>query len=216
MLERQNYDVVLMDCQMPLMDGYQATARIRARESGPGRLPVIALTANAMDSDRIQCMAAGMDDFLAKPYSMLQLENVLKHWLVQGTAPSANDSRRAVETPDAIEAKQLDRLRELDPSGSLGLAKRIIRVYLDSSDKGISRIEQAIEQGDGEALRSVAHSLKSSSANVGAATLSGLFRQLEELGKNARLDEARPVYASMWQEYCRATNALQALLEEGA
>jgi PAS domain S-box-containing protein len=215
MLERQNYDVVLMDCQMPLMDGYQATARIRARESGPGRLPVIALTANAMDSDRIQCMAAGMDDFLAKPYSMLQLENVLKHWLVQGTAPSANDSRRAVETPDAIEAKQLDRLRELDPSGSLGLAKRIIRVYLDSSDKGISRIEQAIEQGDGEALRSVAHSLKSSSANVGAATLSGLFRQLEELGKNARLDEARPVYASMWQEYCRATNALQALLEEG-
>ena len=223
LLEKQGYDLVLMDCQMPLMDGYQATAEIRTRESGTGRLPIIALTANAMDSDRIQCLAAGMDDYLAKPYSKVQLENILKRWLVKATDAPAIGAPQTGATADAeaeqkavIELKQLDQLRELDPSGSLGLARQIIRVYLESSDKGIGQIEQAIEKGDSEALRSAAHSLKSSSANVGAATLSGLFKQLEEMGKNARLDEARPVYARMWQEYGRAANALQALLEEDA
>lgn len=223
LLETQDYDLVLMDCQMPLMDGYQATAEIRTRESGTGRLPIIALTANAMDSDRIQCLAAGMDDYLAKPYSKAQLGNILKRWLVKTTVTPANDVPQAGEKADAetgqkavIELRQLDQLRELDPSGSLGLARQIIRVYLESSGKGIGQIEQAIDKGDSEGLRSAAHSLKSSSANVGATTLSGLFKQLEELGKNARLDEARPVYARMWQEYGRAAIALQTLLEEDA
>jgi CheY-like chemotaxis protein len=79
----QAFDIVLMDCQMPILDGYQATALLRQREAqdGRGRLPVIALTANAMDGDRDQCLAAGMDDYLAKPYTRIQLEQVLDRWL---------------------------------------------------------------------------------------------------------------------------------------
>lgn len=221
---RHDYDIILMDCQMPVMDGFQATAEIRARETGfSSRVPIIALTANAMDSDRVQCLSAGMDDYLAKPYSKKQLQALLKRWLsatkdaeLEASDPHGSRIRPIQSGRTAIETSHLDQLRELDPSGSLALARQIMQVYLDSSDKWVNQIKQAITSGDSESLRFAAHSLKSSSANVGAMALSVLFRQLEELGKHSRMGEAGAVYDKAWQEYQRATNEIRTLLEEDA
>jgi CheY-like chemotaxis protein len=225
--EKQGYDVVLMDCQMPVMDGFAATAALRAREKNPGRrLPIIALTANAMEGDRQQCIAAGMDDYLAKPYSLEQLEAMLRRWL----APANQTATRAPETPaaaDAIPASLatgerataintafLDQMRELDPTGSMGLTRKILQAFLESSASLQAQLDQALAAGDAEALRRSAHTLKSSSANVGAEHLSSLFKQLEACGREARLDEACQLAPRMREEYALAVRELRALLEE--
>jgi signal transduction histidine kinase/CheY-like chemotaxis protein/HPt (histidine-containing phosphotransfer) domain-containing protein len=218
MAEREQFAIVLMDCQMPVMDGYQATAQIRARRAAThGHLPIIALTANAMERDREKCLAAGMDDYLAKPYSLSQLEAVLARWLPMG-APKAALSVELPPAQPAIEEqqvgpvlnlKQLDRLRELDPSGRLELVKQIVRAFLDSAAESVCRIERAVAEGDAEALRRAAHFLKSSSANVGADALSGLFRQLEVFGKEGRLVEAQFLLHRTKQAYEQAVAQLQ-------
>ena len=223
---KQVYDVVLMDCQMPVMDGYRATAAIRAGEAGSAkRLPIVALTANAMEGDRTKCLAAGMDDYLAKPYSKSQLQQVLIRWL----APEAGPDEGALAADSALPAtpagqarsaalnlKFLDQLRELDPSGGMGLARRILQIYLTSSGTSMARIEQAIAASDAETLRRAAHSLKSSSANVGAETLAGLFKQLEGMGKDGKLDQAGRAFAETRREYGQAVNEIRMLLAEGA
>jgi len=244
-------DVILMDCQMPDIDGYEATRRIRAwearRESrghAPRRIPIIALTANAMRGSREVCLAAGMDDFISKPFNRPALQAILKHWMgaIRSHEPAESDAcqvldRRLLpegdqantdtgpapapavkpETPvpartARINMKLLDQLRELDPSGRNGLVQRILQVYLDSTGKLVSQAEQAIAAGDAETLRFAAHSLKSSSANVGAETLSGLFKQLEVMGKGSKFELANTLFDTARREYEQVGNEIRALL----
>jgi signal transduction histidine kinase/DNA-binding response OmpR family regulator/HPt (histidine-containing phosphotransfer) domain-containing protein len=222
MTEAGNYDVILMDCQMPVMDGYQATAAIRRRMAGaPRRLPIIALTANALEGDRGKCVAAGMDDYLSKPYSLAQLESVLARWLIPGADPDADATRAAPaeavtslgEKPgDALNMAFLDQLREFDPSGGLGFAKEIMAIYLDTSPRMVRQVEQAVADGDSHALRLAAHSLKSSSASVGAERLSGLFRELEAMGREGRSAEAEPLLDRMRQACEEAFADIRALV----
>ena len=222
----QAYDIILMDCQMPVMDGYQATAEIREQETaGSRRSPIVALTANAMEGDRTQCLAAGMDDYLAKPYSMNQLRQVLSRWLEPEThANSAatpavvtlESAPEIVEKPAAIDSRVLDQLRKLDPSGGLGFAHRILRIYLDTSGDGVRELGRAIAEGDADSLRRAAHTLKSSTANVGATTLSDLFKQLEAQGRAADLDGAPALLDAVRREYGRALDEIHALLAADA
>lgn len=224
--ERQDYDIVLMDCQMPVMDGYDATANLREREKGSGRhLPIIALTANAMEGDRQKCLAAGMDDYLTKPYTLDQLETVLRHWLAPAAEAVANPvqapgMRAAVtaasadsEHPAAINTAFLARMRELDQDGSMGLVRKVLQAYLESSASLQERLEAAVAAGDAETLRRCAHTLKSSSANVGAEALSVLYKELEACGRGVRLDAARQLARRVSQEYARAIRELRGLLE---
>lgn len=207
MRARKQYDLILMDCQMPVMDGFQATAGIRAREGdGGARMPIIALTANAMEGDRMQCLAAGMDDYLAKPYTMAQLQQVLSRWLPAAAIP---------DTRAAIDDGHLERLRELDAAGGPDLARKIARVYLNTSVSIMTRLDQAIDDADDEGLRHAAHTLKSSSANVGAVALSELFKQLESRGAVVDPEAARATFDAARREYARAVSELQALLEDG-
>ncbi|MDI6748277.1 MAG: response regulator [Rhodocyclaceae bacterium] len=217
-------DIILMDCQMPVMDGYQATAEIRAHETaGARRLPIIALTANAMEGDRNQCLKAGMDDYLAKPYSLDQLRQVLHRWLAPDShaniaaTPAIATLEGAPVTeakPAAIDSRVLDQLRKLDPSGGLGFARRILRIYLDTSGDGVREVERAIAAGDADSLRRAAHTLKSSTANVGATTLADRFKQLEALGRAANLEGAPALLDDTLREYGRATHEIRALLAE--
>ncbi len=221
LLRTEDFDLVLMDCQMPVLDGYQATAAIRKREMNqPKRLPIVALTANAMEGDRDRCVAAGMDDYLAKPYSLAQLRTTLSRWLGASSAYSQSASTRKSaldvsetdqrqEQEAVIDTKILDQLRELDPDGGTDLLRQVIVAFLDMAGETVTQIEEAIVANDTENLRVAAHSLKSSSANVGAQGLSAMFRELELCGREGRMTDARSLLETMQKEYGRVRTELQ-------
>ncbi|HEY4001197.1 MAG TPA: response regulator [Candidatus Xenobia bacterium] len=165
------YDVVLMDGEMPVMDGYQATQAVRAREGTGRRVPIIALTARAMAGDRKRCLQAGMDDYLSKPISLERLANVVQRW---AGAPSQ---------PLPIEMAQgaLDRLSRRAASGENGRAAvlRLLSTFNEEAHSLLGRLSQAQAEGNLEAVRSAAHQLKGASAQMGAARLAELCDRLQ-------------------------------------
>jgi signal transduction histidine kinase/CheY-like chemotaxis protein/HPt (histidine-containing phosphotransfer) domain-containing protein len=222
-VEQGAYDLVLMDCQMPVMDGYEATARIRALAGGAGpRVPIIALTANAMEDDRKRCLDAGMDDFLTKPFTPTQLRALLARWLPGHEGAPAPSAAQAVEptqlaplpTAAAINVQVLGTLRGLDSARGADLVHRVLRAFLESAPLALAQVESASVAGDNVALSRAAHALKSSSANAGADGLSALYRRLELLGREARMDEARALLDLIRGEHERAMADLHRLLEE--
>jgi two-component system, sensor histidine kinase and response regulator len=168
------FDVLLMDCQMPEMDGYSATRAIRKWEQLQQlpRRPVVALTANALEGDRERCIASGMDDYLSKPFTIPQLRDVL----LRQQRP-AGGTRPADGQP--IDGAALDRLFGSQASQP-DLLHRILTLYLDTAAKLEQQLRDALAAGNVEAIRFAAHTLKSSSANVGAQQLATLCRQIEE------------------------------------
>jgi two-component system, sensor histidine kinase and response regulator len=209
-LQTQAFDIVLMDCHMPVMDGYQATAALRQHElTGDRRLPVVALTANAMLGDREQCIAVGMDDYLAKPYTRAQLEQVLNRWLPPQVAEVAAEpvataeatAPTAAHTTPALDRTVLEQYRELDPDGSLSLAAEIGQIFLESSDAIFDRMVSAQASSDAESMKQAAHSLKSSCANIGGMTLAQHLNEIESLAKAGRMDETAPLMQQISLEF---------------
>ena len=216
----KRFDLILMDCNMPRMDGYRATQQWREHEARQGmpRLPIIAQTANAMESDRQRCFAVGMDDYLAKPFSRKQLAQVLARWL-----PVVAKREEPVTVPDATatptqEFQALDRkvfaqLAELDPGGESGLIRQILQAYQESTTTLVGQLSRAMAESDAETLRKVAHSLKSSSANVGAVRLSALLAELESRGRQNQLEEAPPICEQAITEYNRVMTEIDLYLK---
>lgn len=192
------YALVLMDCQMPIMDGYQASARIREWESGrrQERTPIVALTANALEGDRSKCIAAGMDDYLAKPFKRQQLAELLERWLPLSSrrppdtaaAPAPSAGRAAAAA--ALDVAALDGIRELQRPGEPNLLARIIDLYLDNAPKLLAEMQDGLACGNAQRLRQAAHTLKSSSANIGAASLAARCAELEAAAHRGSLDGA--------------------------
>ena len=203
--ESGQFDVVLMDCQMPKLDGYGATAQIRAYEKSVDwpRTPVVALTANALEGDRQKCLNAGMDAYLSKPFTQNQLRRVLES--CEAAPPELPLARETV-----LDVRALEQIRALQQPGAPDLLEKIIGLYLDNSRSMTERIRVALAAGDANGLREAAHALKSSSANVGATGLADIARQLETLGRDANVDAARPLVDRMSNEHQRVVTALQA------
>ena len=223
------FDLVLMDCQMPVMDGYQATGLIRQLPDGRGaRLPIIALTANTLQGDEQKCMDAGMDAFLAKPYTFATLRAKLVHWLphrppeTSASVAVSHDQHPApaqaapVTQAPAINPAVLDTLRELDEAGGTDLAREIFSSFLETADAGFAQVQAAVQAGDAKGLGHAAHALKSSTANVGAHTLSACYRELERLGREAKIDEAWALLPQTQREHRRAVSQLNELLMDFA
>jgi PAS domain S-box-containing protein len=218
----RSYDVILMDCQMPELDGFAATASIRSLESAgalpcrnageqPVRLPIVALTANAMRGDREQCLAAGMDDYLAKPFSQQQLREVLERWIVarEDAKPDPSCSARVGEPEGPVlDAAALAAIRALQRPGQPPLLARIIGAFHEQSPRLLSELRRAAEVHDFDAAARAAHSLRSASANLGASRLAMLCKQLETgvRERNAGLE----LVAVLETEYRKVSAALRA------
>jgi CheY-like chemotaxis protein/HPt (histidine-containing phosphotransfer) domain-containing protein len=172
-LEGDTFDAVLMDCQMPEMDGFEATAAIRLREAASGadrRLPIIALTAGAVHGDRDKCLAAGMDDYLSKPFSLDQLEAILRRWLPVVPAMEPGEPH--------VDDQVIESVLVLGGGGS-DLLRRMVDLYLEDAPQRIAAVREAIARSDAAAVSRAAHALKSASANLGAAALAEICRRLE-------------------------------------
>ena len=219
-LQEQHYDLVLMDCQMPEMDGYRATELIRQgeQENGSPRLPIIALTANALLEDRQRCMSAGMDDYLSKPFSKAQIAKLLQRWLpeasgsvvgpvfiAEATATSAVEP--AITAADApLLTTAIEQLREMDDDGHF--FNSIIDAYLEKSPADIEPLNQGLALSEAEILRKTAHSFKSSSYNLGAYQLAELCKTLEMMGRDKNIVQAAVLCVSIDTEYRRVRGAL--------
>jgi len=220
------YDVVLMDCQMPVMDGFLATAEIRRYEHACGRsrtLPIIAITANALQGDREACLAAGMDDYLSKPFSQQELLAVIGRWIAlplastihhEDIAPPARTYGAEVSQRDVINRHALDNIRALSRERGDALVHKVIAAFVDDTPQHLRTLSQAIAVFDAGNLRKVAHSLKSSSANVGAETLAQMCKDMEALGRTDTTEGAATLLTDMEQEFRAVRHSLSAILEK--
>jgi len=220
------YDAVLMDCQMPIMDGFAATAAIRRDEREAGRdrvLPIVAITANALQGDREACLAAGMDDYLSKPFSQHELAAVIGRWMALPLAASVHHEDAPPRLPpetvdvirrDVINRVALDKIRALSRERGDALVQKVIAAYVDDTPQQLRRLHDAIDGLDTDNVRRIAHTLKSASANVGADGLAALCKQLEHLGRAATTDGAGTLLADMEHAFRDVRHSLAALLEK--
>ena len=174
------YDLVLMDCQMPVMDGYEATEAIRQAEGDRKHTPIIAMTAGAMDGDRDRCLDAGMDDYLIKPVRPQELQNMIEKWMVRAETPS---------TEVTLEPDDLPALRTFDKAGLLErvlddeeLAREIVELFFENALDLVAAVKQAIEDNDAAEVRARAHALKGAAGNVGAPALQEVAFRIEKAG----------------------------------
>ena len=188
-LENDPVDIILMDCQMPEMDGFAATAEIRRREGTARHTTIIAMTANALDGDQERCLAAGMDDYLSKPVKSEVLRLKLERWttpegkgLFEEVLNEGNGS--AADRADVIDLSQLASLRDIEGPEHAHFFTDLIDLFLDETESQLKGLHAAHSQNDDTAIRQVAHHIKGSSANIGATQMVVLLGQLEESGRS--------------------------------
>ena len=223
------FDLVLMDCQMPEMDGFEATRACRAAELAAGRphTPIVALTANALTGDSERCLAAGMDDFVSKPFGVAKLRAALERWTRIGAAnggdaaprrPAVSTLTDAPETlrqaSSPLDASALAQIRALRRPGRPNLLLRLLREYLNATPSKLEELERAIGAGDHAAASSVAHGLKSISGTLGALGLSRTLARIEEAARQKQLLAMRAELGSLRHDCGAARRAFEQLLEQ--
>ena len=225
-LRDQPYAMVLMDCQMPVLDGYSATRRLREIESGQGkpRTPVVAMTAHAMSGDRERCLQAGMDDYLSKPLDRQLLEQTLARWMpkaantasaiaadpLSAIAPATHSEAMSPAMQNPPPPDTLDTATLVDLEDIMGdELVTLVDAYLRDGETRMRNMREAADRGDGAEVGKLAHSLKSSSANLGAMPLANRARQVEEAARNGTLANPADSVAALEKLYANAAAALK-------
>ena len=251
-LKQKTYDLILMDCQMPEMDGFEATRCIREMEQerstvdvrhinpepssdaqhpnlkprtsnlepSSSRIPIVAVTAHAITGDRERCITAGMDDYLSKPFVQDQLQALLLRWLPlrpegSESRPPNREPRTSIPeprtsnlNPGSIDPRAWESIRSLQRPGQPDMLCKVIDKYLSSSRQLLDTMRSAVPQGDAGALHRTAHSLKSSSATLGALRLAALCKEVEAMGRNNMLNGMSALWEKIEAEYAVVQNAL--------
>jgi len=203
-LRIMSYDVVLMDVQMPEMDGL-TVSRLICKQWLPTERPrIIAMTANAMESDRQECFDAGMDDYISKP---IRVNEVIE-------ALSKCQPQTASKPISPLDAKTLQALREIGGGDDLNLLAEIIDSYLADAPQLLAVIKAAIAQQDAKALQQASHTLKSTSAVCGAIAFSHLCEELELMARSSAISEGLEKFSQLEAEYQKVTTALEIELQQ--
>ena len=201
-LERIPYDVVLMDCQMPEMDGYEAAAEIRRREGETKHTIIVAMTANALQGDREKCIAAGMDDYISKPVKSEELAKVLERVFAGSNNDKDEVSRVAKEFSPPIDMARLH-----DAMGNELF--EIVDIYLVQMSENLEKLRAAIDTGNAGEVDLIAHNCAGTSANCGMVSLVQPLRELEQMGREACLDGAEALSRQVVSELQRVKIFLQ-------
>lgn len=219
-----DFDLVLMDCHMPVKDGFTAATEIRQQEKLDAKkrhLPIIALTANVQKGIQDQCQAAGMDDYMSKPFRQQQLWVILTRWLdidlenpIAETEPVPSNTTVPDEGDTVLQRRPLDNIRAMQQPGAPSILGKVINIYLESSPGLLESIHKAVTEADETALQEASHSLKSSSANLGAVQLSVVCRELEALGKEGSTEAAVFLLKQLDTEFDAVCSALSIELME--
>jgi CheY-like chemotaxis protein len=227
-LRDEEYDLVFMDCQMPEMDGFEAVRRFRGSASTGyatrADVPIVALTANALAGDAERCLASGFSDYLAKPVRREQLDTALARWIrepvVQAegapepAAPLSAAEGVVMAAPESearltIDLTVIELIRDMERRGASRLLERLVATYVTTAARLVAQAAYALKSGDCASLQHAVHTLKSSSANLGAIELSRRFGALERHARTDALEAARVEWSETQLEYERAVQALQ-------
>ncbi len=215
-VKHTNYDLVLMDCMMPEMDGYKATSEIRHLQN-TGKLsyfPIIALTANAVEGDREKCLSAGMNDYLTKPIKTKDLLNMLQTWLHHSSQKAITTmSENQLPHESTIDPEALASIRSLEADYGDELLRQVIKTYLDNANKLMQALEHGWSSGDVKAIRMASHTLKSSSSQVGAHSLAELCRGVENEARDHRYDVSGQTLIAIQQQFAQTCTVLRMYLD---
>ena len=222
-LDAGNYDIVFMDCEMPLMDGFEATAAIRARDDDKSSIPIVAVTAQAMQGDRERCLRAGMSDYLSKPVRQDDFAGALERWIPARAASSGNGAAAASAaesaTPasaprpgPALDADVVAELRELAAATDASFLDQVCGTFKADAAVLLAAMRHAAEGGDTVGLRRAAHALKGAAGSIGARQLAESARQLHDLAESGSLDGAAVIVSAAEAEFARVTVEVSGLM----
>jgi CheY-like chemotaxis protein len=217
-LSQARYEAVLMDVQMPGMDGCEATAEVRKREQGKDRrLPIIAMTADALQDDREKALQAGMDDYLPKPVNAEELGTVLRRWISERGASfsppgEVEPGEDAGGVENYLDPDALAGLREL---GGSEMLSELAQMFFDDTNSSVAALREALERGDAPGVERIAHTLKGSSGNMGARRMSVFCAELQEIGASGDLARAPKLLERLEEEFGRIRPALEAEATRG-
>ncbi|MFQ5420938.1 MAG: response regulator, partial [Anaerolineae bacterium] len=219
-LRRQPYDVILMDIQMPEMDGIEATQKINQRWPVEDRPYIIALTANALIGDREKYLEAGMDDYISKPIRINSLTEALSKVPTPQTIPAAAPAEPSAPLPDVVIMKGEKKFDEKWPIDKAAVARalgpdaeemlvELLPLFFEDAAPIMSNIQHALKTGDADSLNRAAHTLKGSSASLGLVSLTNIFTRLENLGKTEEMGPASEIFKQLKSEFSRVKLALK-------
>jgi len=217
-----HFDLIFMDCQMPKLDGYEATRKIRKNQSlsGVKSTPIVALTAQAMKSDRDQCLRAGMNDYLSKPFDERQLVEILNRWLPdKAVVPPKNIPAQSLKKEGIsmhVNSAALAMLDQIQLPGKPDIMNRVIAIYLKETPPALANIDESLKLNDSESLWISAHKMKSSNGQIGAKRMAEICVELETMGRENNVDKgkSRKLFIELEQEFVYVAEELRHIKEQ--
>ncbi|PYQ28651.1 MAG: hypothetical protein DMF56_15575 [Acidobacteria bacterium] len=212
-LHEEKFDLVLMDCQMPDMDGYEATRRIRQMRGAAASTPVIAITAHALPGEREKCLIAGMNDYLAKPVSLEQLGAVIRLWASKASVPTQSGAPDVMEADDpyVLDRERVSSFLAIGRTQP-GFLEGLVKAFRQDVPSRLDALRAAVSSVDAHELALAAHALKSSSGSVGAKRMQSICAALEDNARTGRIDGAEASVEQLAAEFTRVMAAYDGIV----